>query len=283
MPELPNISKITLPSGTTYNLKDQWARDQIAAIAGGYTKYLGVTTTSLSDGDDTNPVTINGESVTAAAGDIVTHDNKEFIFNGTVWQEFGDLSGLGLLAYKDDASGTFVPNGSITTKTFTGSSTTMSGTFTPSGTITGTSFTGASMTSTGTFTAEGTVSKPTVTPTTDTVKSVDNTAIATAVTGIDSAIKIGGVTNETLSLVLATPTTQAAVGTVDKTVLTAVDVAAPTFTGTSDQSISVTGTTTGTVTNGTFTGTQDDISVTGTPNGTIDVAWTGSSTSVTVE
>ena len=311
---MADISKITLPSGTTYNLKDAWARERITDLSG-YTKYLGVTTTAISDGSSTNPVVINGEEVTAIKGDIVNYGSGEFIFNGTVWQEFGDLSALGDLAYKDNATGTFTPNGSITAASFTGSSTTMTGTFTPAGTISGTTFTGASMTSTGTFTPtgtnavtvaaptsgetknytpSGTVSKPTVTPSTDTVAGVDTTAIATAVTGIDSAIKIGGVTNETLSLVLASPTTQAAVGTVSKTVVTGVDVAAPTFTGSdvlikstftgTQGAVSVSGTTTGSVTNGTFTGTSNQhVSVSGTPQGDISVTWTGSATSVTVE
>ena len=311
---MADISKITLPSGTTYNLKDAWARERITDLSG-YTKYLGVTTTEISDGSSTNPVVINGEDVTAIKGDIVNYGSGEFIYNGSVWQEFGDLSALGDLAYKDTASGTFTPNGSITAASFTGSSTTMTGTFTPAGTISGTTFTGASMTSTGTFTPtgtnavtvaaptsgetknytpSGTVSKPTVTPSTDTVAGVDTTAIATAVTGIDSAIKIGGVTNETLSLVLASPTTQAAVGTVSKTVVTGVDVAAPTFTGSdvlikstftgTQGSVSVSGTTTGSVTDGTFTGTSNQpVSVSGTPQGDISVTWTGSATSVTVE
>ena len=71
------------------------------AELGGFTNYLGVTTTNLSDGSTTNPITIGGSSVTAQSGDIVTtsSDHKEYIFNGTIWQQFGDLSALGDLAY----------------------------------------------------------------------------------------------------------------------------------------------------------------------------------------
>ena len=53
--------------------------------------YLGVTTTALADGDSTNPVTIDGENVTAKKSDWVIYDSKDFIFNGTVWQEVGDF------------------------------------------------------------------------------------------------------------------------------------------------------------------------------------------------
>ena len=166
---MADISKVTLPSGLTYDLKDKWARDQIASLSG-YTYYMGVTTTALSDGSTTNPVIINGSSVTANTGGICTYQSKEFIWNGTAWQEFGDLSALGDLAYVDAASTTYTPKGSISAK-FTGNSTSAyvvvdSSTpepiaeqrYTPSGTITGTTFTGSSMTSTGKFTPAGNVS-----------------------------------------------------------------------------------------------------------------------------
>ena len=52
----------------------------------------GVTTTALTDGCDTNPITINGESYTAVEGDLVAYQSKEFLFNGTIWQELGDVS-----------------------------------------------------------------------------------------------------------------------------------------------------------------------------------------------
>ena len=366
---MPDISKLTVPNvgstgSTTYDIKDATAREQIAAISGGYTKYLGVTTTALTDGSNTNPITINSQSVTASNGDIATYGNKEFIFNGTVWQEFGDLSALGLLAYANTATGSFTPNGSITTASFTGSSTTSTGKFTPSGNISGTSFTGASMTSTGNFTPSGNVSVSVAAPgagetknytpsgqvsgsfsgasmtstgkfsvsgtcsqgapttSTVTVKSVDTSSIATAVTGFKDStntsnvtpVYIAGVSNETLSFSLVTPTTQVAVGTEDKTPLASITIPAPTFSITdapvsvsgtttgsltglgfsgddvviaglfsgTQGSVSVTGTTTGSVTDGTFTGTEGNVSVSGTPNGSISVAWTGSSTSVTV-
>lgn len=135
MPDKAYISKITLPSGSTYYIKDEEVRELISDIEK-YTKYLGVTTTAITDGATTNPITINGESVTAESGNIATHDSKEFIFNGTAWQEFGDLSGLGTLAYKNSASGSYTPAGSVSQPTFTGTSKTVTVTGTPSGSIT---------------------------------------------------------------------------------------------------------------------------------------------------
>lgn len=115
---MAEISKIVLPSGNIYDIKDQTARDAIAGLSG-YTNYLGVTTTALTDGSTTNPIVINETSTTAQKGDIVNYESKEFIWNGSAWQEFGDLSGLGDLAFEDSASGSFTPAGSVSAPTIT--------------------------------------------------------------------------------------------------------------------------------------------------------------------
>lgn len=110
------ISTITLPTGTTYYFKDAEAREQIEELAS-YSDFLGVTGTTLKDGDDTNPIMIGGEEVTAESGNIVLYNSKEFIWNGTAWAEFGDLSALaeqlGDLAYADEVRGDYLPEGRI--------------------------------------------------------------------------------------------------------------------------------------------------------------------------
>lgn len=126
---MAELWKITLPSGNTYELKDKYARDLIAQLLN-FNHYLGVTTTALVEDDTTNPITISGESVTATAGDVVTlsSDNSEMIFNSLgKWQKFGSLSGLGLLAYKDSASGTYTPTGTVSQPSFSNGSCTPSG------------------------------------------------------------------------------------------------------------------------------------------------------------
>lgn len=116
---MADISKIQLPgSATIYNIKDADARDRIATLES-YSEYLGVTTTALADGVTNPVVVINGESVTAKKGEIVNYGSKEFIYNGTVWQEFGDLSALGSLAYKNNASGSYTPAGSVSVPNIT--------------------------------------------------------------------------------------------------------------------------------------------------------------------
>jgi len=51
---MAEISKITLPSGTTYDIKDATARATIA----GAISIKGTTTTALTDEATTNPITI---------------------------------------------------------------------------------------------------------------------------------------------------------------------------------------------------------------------------------
>lgn len=79
---MADLSKITLPNGTTYNLKDAAARTDISAMqttisaitgsVGGVT-FLGETTTPLADLSTTNPVSIGGQNVTAINGSLVVY------------------------------------------------------------------------------------------------------------------------------------------------------------------------------------------------------------------
>ena len=65
-----------------------------------------------------NPVMINGKEVLANAGDIVLKGSKEFIWDGTSWAEFGDLSSLknllGEMAYVDNGTANYTPAGNVT-------------------------------------------------------------------------------------------------------------------------------------------------------------------------
>lgn len=107
---MPDVSKITLPTGTTYDIKDSVARAQI----GGAIVLRGTTTTALEDEATTNPIVINGQSYTAIANDAVFYGKQEYVFDGTYWHEFGDMSGLGDLAMKDTASASYTPAGNVT-------------------------------------------------------------------------------------------------------------------------------------------------------------------------
>lgn len=207
---MAEISKITLPSGTTYDLKDTVARQQAA----GGIHLVGVTTTELVDESTTNPITINGSSYTAQNQDAVFYGKKEFVFDGTKWHEFGDMSGLGDLARKNTASGTYTPAGNVSKPTFTGSNTTFTGTHKPTGTVTVTTKTTENKTATvapassgtATYTPDGNVSAPTFTGTQSTVAITSETSTtgnyqpAGSVSAPTISVKTAGATTTVYSI-----------------------------------------------------------------------------------
>lgn len=204
---MADISKITLPSGTTYNIKDATARSQISALSGAM-KYIGTTTTALTDGSTTNPITISGSSVTATAGNVAIYGEKEFVFNGTKWQEFGSTGSLKALAFKDNATGnvsvTGTPSGTVSQPTFTGTQATVSVKGTPAGSVT------ISSSSSGTknYTPAGTVSQPTFSGTQGSV-SVSGTATGS----VSVSTSNSGTTNYTPSGTVTIPDGMFSVGT----------------------------------------------------------------------
>lgn len=170
---MPNalISSIIVPvnvSGTvtnvTYDIKDAQARSDIETIQQSISSalhWIGVTTTALTDGSPTNPITIGGNSVTASTGDVtqyfetrydvtvptttnpkteglyeydttteqyvLTNDETvveekvyyakidsgiEYVWNGSAWQELGH-GNWGSLAFKNSASTSYTPAGTI--------------------------------------------------------------------------------------------------------------------------------------------------------------------------
>ncbi len=116
---MADISKLALPvevSGSIqtveYDIKDAVARERISEL-GKALYWIGVTTTALTDGATTNPITVGGESVTAKAGGVAQYDGEEFAFDGTAWQKLGE-GNLGSLAYKNSAEATYTPSGSVT-------------------------------------------------------------------------------------------------------------------------------------------------------------------------
>lgn len=229
---MPEIAKITLPSGTTYDIKDAVARE---ALAGGM-HFIGVTTTPLSDGASAATVTINGESYAAQIGDIVLYNAKEFVYSkDNKWYEFGDNTAFKALAYKDSASGSYTPAGSVSQPTFTGTE----------------------MESTGTFTPAGSVAAPTIT-----LKTAGATATVNSITAVGTLPELTTtVENEilTISFSQGTLPTKGANQTV-KTGDAAYSASAPAFTGTQGD-LSVTGMPSGTVSKPTFAGTQANITV----------------------
>ena len=157
---MADISKVTLLNGSTYDIKDATARTQITSEAAtrkaaddsinntindlksnltGAMHYVGETTTPIADGmsvsytrleglEDTTAITINGNEYYPKSGDVVIYQNKEFIATvsyigktkNVLWNEFGSTGSLKALAFKDSASGSVTPSGTVSTPTFTG-------------------------------------------------------------------------------------------------------------------------------------------------------------------
>ena len=285
----PELYQITLPSGVTYDLKDAKARSDIEALQttlGGGAFFLGATTTTLTDGATTSTITIAGKDHTAARGEIVASGDKEYIYDGSKWLEFGDLGAFKALAYKDSASGNFTPSGTVSQPTFSGSEMTATGTFTPAGsvavsvgsgdanytpagTVSQPTFSGSEMTASASYTPAGSVavsvgsgsanytpagsvSKPdiTVTPTTTTVNSITNVGTLPELTMT--------VANENLTIGFSQGTLPTKGSNVS--VMTGATAAldnAPSFTGT------------GVDLEAAFTGTAATINAKGTPAGTV--------------
>lgn len=102
-------------NGTTYSLKDAWARAEIAeieaAIAGGV-RFGGVTTTQITDNEELKELTVGGNTIPVASqtnGTIYIYNNGtkniEFIVCNGHYSEFGTTGELGALAFADTASG----------------------------------------------------------------------------------------------------------------------------------------------------------------------------------
>lgn len=119
---MADISEITLPSGVTYDIKDATARNDISMLKGsgtGAMHYAGVTTTALANGSSTSPIKINETEYTPSNGDVVIYGQLEFVWSTSdkKWHEFGSTGSLKGLAFKDSASASYTPAGSVSAPT----------------------------------------------------------------------------------------------------------------------------------------------------------------------
>lgn len=55
----------------------------------GAMKFLGTSTTAISDGSTTKTITVNSKSVTAESGNVVLYNGNEFVWDGSKWEELG--------------------------------------------------------------------------------------------------------------------------------------------------------------------------------------------------
>ena len=281
------ISKIRVSDGNIYEIADKWARDQITAITGGSAVvFKGVSTTALTDGGNENP-TVGGQVVTSkTTGDLYFVGNDEYIYGADQkWHWLGNQLGqLGDLAYKNSATATYTPAGSVSQPTFSGAASTVSMNYTPAGTVSKPTFSGTASTVNISYTPGGTVSQPTFSGTATTV-SINYTPAGTVskpsitvtngtksinyVTGVGSVPTwSSAVEDETLMFTFTQGSTPSTASINATTSVSASLDSAPTFSGT--QSTLKGGVTpAGTVTQPTFSGTAATLKGGYTPAGTV--------------
>ena len=52
--------------------------------------FLGTTTTAITDGSTTSSISVGGKTVAVKAGNVVLYGSKEFVWNGSAWEELGN-------------------------------------------------------------------------------------------------------------------------------------------------------------------------------------------------
>lgn len=136
---MPDISKITLPSGTSYNIKDATAREAIANLQN--IENILSTDAATTPKDivwNNDGTTITGTLVASSetikkiylipnGGPDQDNTYDEYLTvkvgNNYIWEMIGttrtDLSNLGTLAYKNSASTTYQPSGTVEAPTIT--------------------------------------------------------------------------------------------------------------------------------------------------------------------
>ena len=136
--------------GTEYTLADGIARqgvidnrariDDIKDIIAGGVNFRGKTTVELTDGATTKSISMAGGSTLVVeddvAGDMVIvpqsitgAEDREFIWDGAKWNEFGTASQLKSFAFADTGSVTITPKGSLSVTAAGAQDATVTGTF----------------------------------------------------------------------------------------------------------------------------------------------------------
>lgn len=90
-----NITKFVLPNGLQCDLRDDSS-----------VHFLGKTTTALTDGAVTNPISINGSNVTAVANDWTVNSTtlQQFLFNGISWVAVSEMAGSSISSIAVDGT-----------------------------------------------------------------------------------------------------------------------------------------------------------------------------------
>ena len=101
-----NTKTVTLPTITAKDL----GIEQVM-------RFIGSSSTTLTDGATTNPIIIDSKSITAVAGDVVLSNGYEFVWIGAQWEQLGQEGSFSLKTHSHTAS--YTPAGTVSTPTIT--------------------------------------------------------------------------------------------------------------------------------------------------------------------
>lgn len=101
----PYATNIPMSDASGAKTVSQEITDLKSSVTGAM-HYIGITTTAITDNSTTATINISGTSKTmtsADAGSVVIYGNKQYVWNGSKWQEFGSTGSLKSLAFVDTA------------------------------------------------------------------------------------------------------------------------------------------------------------------------------------
>ena len=110
------FDKVRLLDGSVAEVRDAFAREKLVGVI----KYLGVTSTSISDGSANPNVVIDGETIDVSNGNIVVYGTREFIYLDAdhKWHEFGHDTTYSNLTFEQIQSGINTEGRVISAKVF---------------------------------------------------------------------------------------------------------------------------------------------------------------------
>lgn len=83
----------------------------------GALKFIGISSTAISDGSTTQVITIDGNQVTAQNGNVAIYGNVEYLWNGTLgtpcWEQLGDEASYALKSVTITGTGVLAGGGSL--------------------------------------------------------------------------------------------------------------------------------------------------------------------------
>ncbi len=105
MSENSNTSNVQLP-GIINSILGQWADDIIERVNESV-RFLGVTTTAITDGSTVSTIVIDGQSVSVSTGDIAVYSGNYFLFYSSAWHAGGGSSSVAAedVSYDNTTSG----------------------------------------------------------------------------------------------------------------------------------------------------------------------------------